>query len=67
MTFYTDGVTESKMSNGKMLSEEIIWDLVREYSHLPAQEMADTIVARLIEMTQSSERDDMAVICARKT
>jgi serine phosphatase RsbU (regulator of sigma subunit) len=67
LVLYTDGAVESKTHDGVQLGYDVIRRLIEDCIHLPAQEMADAIVRRIEEMTEESNRDDLTVVCIKRT
>lgn len=66
VVIYSDGATDSRTHSGERLGEAPIRTLTMEYSHLGAQEMADTICDRIQAETDPNGRDDLVVVCVRR-
>ncbi len=67
LLLYTDGATDSQALDGARLGEEPIRSFVKQHIELDAQAMAEAVVASIEAQTLSQLRDDLSVICIRKT
>lgn len=67
MVLCTDGATESRTQSGGRLGDEVIRRLVMESAGLDAIEMADRITSRLLETAAPGARDDIGIVCLRRT
>lgn len=67
LVLFTDGATDAKRPGGERLGEEPIGRLVRQYAHLDAQAMAESITGDILTQTEQESRDDLAVICVKMT
>jgi serine phosphatase RsbU (regulator of sigma subunit) len=67
LALYTDGAVEPKTISGERLGDEFIRQLVKKYSNLGAQEMAESITRTIEEQTAPESRDDLTVVCVKMT
>lgn len=49
------------------MGDHPIREMIKQYAHLEAQEMADSIVAAIESITVPESRDDLTVVCIRRT
>lgn len=61
VVLYTDGVTEGRHGS-EFFDEERLLGAITESATLPAQDMAEAIVAAALDFQNGDARDDMAVI-----
>ncbi len=66
LVIFTDGAIEAKDSSGELLGEDPIREMVRQYAHLRAQELADSIAAALDQVAISESRDDLTIVCVKR-
>ncbi|MFP5317579.1 MAG: PP2C family protein-serine/threonine phosphatase [Acidimicrobiia bacterium] len=64
VVLYTDGITEAR-HRGEFFDDDRLMDLVRESAGLPAQDIADSIVASAVAYQGGIARDDIAVVVVR--
>jgi phosphoserine phosphatase RsbU/P len=64
VVLYTDGVTEARR-DGDFFDDERLVAAIRRLERLGAQEMADGIVAEVLEFQRGDARDDIAVVVIR--
>ncbi len=63
---YTDGISEARDKNGKEFGEDRILEKAKKYRDLKAQEIADKIVADVVEFSKGMpQHDDMTVIALK--
>ena len=67
LTIFTDGAIEAKTETGEQLGDEPIREMIKQYAHLEAQEMADRMVAAIESVTVPQSRDDLTVVCIKRT
>lgn len=67
LTICTDGAIEAKTKAGEQLGDDPIREMIKQYAHLEAQEMADSIVATIESITVPESRDDLTVVCIKRT
>lgn len=63
---FTDGITEIKEHRGRFIERDEIKDLFYQYRHLPAQELADMIHQRLLQLTQFELQDDQTIVVLKR-
>lgn len=66
LTIFTDGAIEARTSTGEQLGDAPIREMIKQYAHLDAQEMADSIVAAIEAITVPGSRDDLTVVCVKR-
>lgn len=64
VVLYTDGITEARHDR-EFFDDDRLMDLIRGLAALPAQEIADRIVASAIAYQGGHARDDIAVVVLR--
>jgi serine phosphatase RsbU (regulator of sigma subunit) len=68
VVLYTDGVTEARAGSGhELYGDERLDALLREHRGLPAQELADAVLAGCRAFAGGELGDDCAVVVARRT
>ena len=64
LIFYTDGVTESRNTNGEMFGDRRLRKFLEEYSHLDAQQTVNGLLDALASFRgEQVPEDDIALIC----
>lgn len=66
IVLFTDGLSEAR-SDSEMLGMEGIEALLREHGHLPAEEIANLLVATAFDWSGGVVRDDTAIIVIERT
>jgi serine phosphatase RsbU (regulator of sigma subunit) len=64
VVLYTDGVTEARR-DGEFFDDERLVAAIRRLHGVGAQEMADGLVAEVLEFQRGDARDDIAVVVVR--
>ena len=60
---YTDGITEARNKEQLEFGEEMLISCIKDNLHLTAQEMIDTICARVQDFSRDNEQhDDMTMV-----
>src|SRR5262249_14047513 len=65
VVLYTDGVVEARR-NGELYGEERLDRLVAEHRELPAQQLAEVVLADCRRWVRGDLRDDCAVVVVRR-
>lgn len=66
LALYTDGVTEAQDTDGKEFGYEALAESIRNSASLPAQEIADYVMARILRFTGNIlQRDDMTLLIVK--
>ncbi len=64
VVLYTDGVTEARQGR-EFFEDDRLLSVIRDSLALPAQELADRIVAAVVDYQGDNVRDDIAVVVLR--
>ena len=66
LCLFTDGVTEARNSNGDLLGEEALKELLVKYRHEPVEEIVDRIFRRIADYSAGCpQTDDISVLILR--
>ncbi len=64
---YTDGITEAMNSNREEFGEYRLLDMIKQYHHLPAQEMSDKVLEVINEFTAGyPQSDDITYVVVKE-
>ncbi len=65
---FSDGATDVENDYGKQFDEERLYDLVKQYSHLTAQQITDNVYKGLMKYQGKNEQtDDITLVVLKKT
>ncbi|WP_035667158.1 PP2C family protein-serine/threonine phosphatase [Halalkalibacter akibai] len=65
IVFLSDGVTECRIGDDFIEREEIV-QLIREYMHMPAQELVECVYDELVKLQNFSLRDDFTLMIIKR-
>ncbi len=65
VVFYTDGAIEAHRTTDDLFGEERLEAIIGETAALPADEIADRILAAVFAFGPAEPRDDIAIVVAK--
>jgi hypothetical protein len=65
LLMYTDGLPELFNDQGEMLGYETIAELLKEFAHLPAEQIKDALIAQAENWTSTLD-DDVTIVVAKR-
>jgi len=65
LLMYTDGLPEQFNAQGDMLGYETIAELLKDYAHLPAEQIKDALIAQA-ELWSPVLDDDVTIVVAKR-
>jgi sigma-B regulation protein RsbU (phosphoserine phosphatase) len=65
LVFFTDGITEARGANGEMFADEALPTVLLESAGLPADRVAENVLAALRAFAPGTPHDDRALVVVR--
>ncbi len=67
LVLFTDGISEAQDENGELFGEERLKELIKQFHHLPAKELAYCIIDKIANYSKnSSYTDDSTIVIIKR-